>query len=238
MSFGGSAIGQTLGVLGATLVVFVLLPVYTFMILFYKPMFLEFMSRLFPNDNKNVVDDVLSNIKGLIQSYLSGLMLEMLIVAVLNSVGLLIIGIDYAILLAVIGAILNVIPYIGGVIAMSLVCLVAFTTKSPAAAFWVIVSYAVVQLIDNNFLVPKIVGSKVKINALVSIVAVLVGGALWGVAGMFLSIPLVAIAKVVFDRVEPLAPFGYVLGDEMPEIGKIGKVNIRIKRAPKKKLVK
>src|SRR6185369_3265784 len=144
-----------------------------------------------------MVGEVLFTTKSLIQSYLSGLMIEMVIVAILNSIGLLIIGVDYAIVFGVIGAILNLIPYIGGIVAISLPMLMAFVTGTPISAFFVLIAYLIVQFIDNNYLVPVIVASKVKVNALVSIIVVLIGGTLWGVAGMFLSIPLTAIVKVI-----------------------------------------
>jgi predicted PurR-regulated permease PerM len=146
--------------------------------------------------------------------------LESAVVAALNSFGLLILGIEYAILIGVIGALLNLIPYIGGLVAISIPMLVAIATKSPADALWVFVLYMLVQEFDNNFIVPKIVASRVKINALASIVVVLIGGAMWGVAGMFLSIPLTAIVKVIFDRITPLKPFGFLLGDNQHEIVK------------------
>lgn len=217
---GASVITQTLGTISGMLVTFLLMPVYVFMILFYKPLLLDFISQLFPRSKHTVVAEVLMESKGLIQSYLVGLLLEALLVAVLNAAGLLVLGIDYAILLGVIGALLNIIPYIGGVIAVALPMLVALATKTPVSAVWVLVVYLIVQFIDNNFFVPKIVASKVKINALISIVVVLIGGALWGVAGMFLSIPLTAIIKVIFDRIEQLKPFGFLLGDNQPDIGK------------------
>jgi len=141
-------------------------------------------------------------------------------VAVLNSSALLILGIQYAILLGIIGALLNVIPYIGGLIAITLPMLVALATKEPVYALFVFGAYVAVQFIDNNFIVPRIVASKVKINALMSIIVVLLGGALWGVAGMFLAIPLTAIIKVILDRIEPLKPFGFLLGDTMPDPSK------------------
>ena len=64
----------------------------------------------------------------------------------------------------------------------------------------------------------KIVSSKVQINALISIIVVLMGGALWGFSGMFLSIPFVAILKIICDRVEPLKPWGLLLGVKIPEV--------------------
>ena len=232
---GSSAvIGQTINTIGSILVVGFLLPVYIFMILFYKPLLLDFISRLFPGDKHKTVAEVLAETKSLIQNYLIGLLLEAAIVATLNALGLLILGIEYAILLGILGALLNMIPYIGGLVATALPMIIALATKPPEYAIYVLIAYLLVQFIDNNFLVPKIVASKVKINALVSIVAVLVGGALWGIPGMFLSIPLTAIVKVIFDRVEPLKPWGFLLGDTMPSIVKF-KVKIP-KRLMKKKV--
>lgn len=220
MTNSSAVIGETLGTIGGVLALVFLLPVYTFMILFYKPLLLEFIARLFERDKHKVVAEVLMQTKMLIQSYLVGLLLEAVLVASLNSAALLIIGIKYAVLIGIIGALLNLIPYIGGLVAISIPMLLAIATKEPIDALWVFIAYIIVQFIDNNFFVPKIVASKVKINALVSIIVVLIGGALWGVSGMFLSIPLTAIIKVIFDRIEPLMPFGFLLGDNQPEIGK------------------
>jgi predicted PurR-regulated permease PerM len=215
-----AVIGSVITTFGGMLVLLFLLPVYTFMILFYKPLLLEFIAQLF-NDNKHsVVGEVLSETKTLIQSYLVGLLLEAAVVAALNSIGLLVLGVQYAILIGVIGALLNMIPYIGGLVAIALPMLMALATKSPITALWVFILYIIVQFIDNNFIVPKIVASKVKINALISIIVVLIGGALWGIAGMFLAIPITAIIKVIFDRIDSLKPFGFLLGDNQPQIGK------------------
>ena len=165
---GSGVIGQTLATVGGALVVMFLLPVYTFMILFYKPLLLDFIARLFPQERHKAVIEVLGQTKVLIQNYLAGLLIEALIVAALNSAGLLLLGIQYAILLGIIGAILNVIPYIGGVIAISLPMIIAIATKSPLAAVYVFIAYTIVQFIDNHYIVPYIVASKVKLNALVS----------------------------------------------------------------------
>ncbi|WP_018342369.1 AI-2E family transporter [Cytophaga aurantiaca] len=217
MQSASGIVGTALGSVSGLFVGLFLLPVYIFLFLFYKPLLLTFISKLFSRDNHKVVADVLNETKGLIQNYLIGLMIEMSIVATLNSVALMLIGIKYAILLGVIGAILNLIPYIGGMVAIALPMLMGLMTDSPISALYVFLAYALIQFVDNNFLVPKIVASKVKVNALVSIIVVLIGGTLWGVAGMFLSIPLIAILKVIFDRIEALQPFGYLIGDDMPE---------------------
>lgn len=211
------SIGEKFTSIGKILITVMLLPVYVFLILLYKSLLLEFISKVFRNDQHFAITEILIKTKKIIQTYLVGLFFEMLIVATLNSIGLLLIGIEYAIILGVIGAILNIIPYIGGIIAISLPMIIAFVTKDsityPILVFFV---YLFIQFVDNNFIVPKIVASRVKINALISIIVVLIGGAIWGVPGMFLSIPLTAIIKVICDHVEPLKPWGFLLGDIVP----------------------
>jgi predicted PurR-regulated permease PerM len=203
--------------IGGGLVVVLLLPVYIFLILFYQPLLIEFIHRLFGKDNHNQVSEIVSKIKTVIQRYLAGLVIEAAIIAALDTSALLILGIDYALLLGIIGALLNVIPYVGGLVAVSLPMMVAVVTKSsPLYVFYIMAVYYFIQLIDNNYIVPYIVASKVKINALFSIIAVLAGNALWGIPGMFLAIPLLAVIKLIFDHIEPLKAWGFLLGDTMP----------------------
>lgn len=217
----GGTIGQTLSAITGLVAIVVLLPVYLFMILFYRDLLLEFIRKLFSATHHAAVFEVLTSTKKIIQSYLIGLLVEAAIVATLNSVGLLIIGIDYAIILGIIGALLNVIPYIGGVIAIALPMLIAYVTKGSTAAIFVLGVYLLIQFIDNHFIIPRIVASRVKINALISIIVILIGGALWGIPGMFLSIPLTAIVKVIFDHIEPLKPWGFLLGNVVPTASKL-----------------
>lgn len=218
----GGMIGQTLGIIGGLLAFVFLLPIYIFIILYYKPLLLNFIAKLFPDEKHKDVVEVLSETKVLIQSYLIGLLIDMAIVATLNSVGLLLIGVQYAILIGLLGALLNLIPYIGGIVAVSIPVFITLATESDpfTSILLVLTLYTVVQFFDNNLIVPRIVASKVKLNALVSIVVVLIGNALWGIPGMFLSIPLTAIIKVIFDRINSLEPWGYLLGDDMPPFTK------------------
>jgi Predicted permease len=210
-------VGQTVGTALATLLFIFVLPVYVFLLLYYKPLILNFLYESFAEENSKQVADILKQTKTAIQSYMIGLLIEALIVAALNSTALLILGVKYAILLGVLGALLNMLPYIGGIIAVALPVLIATVTKEGySTQLGIIIAYIIIQFIDNNFLIPKIVSSKVQINALISILIVLLGGALWGVAGMFLSIPFVAILKIICDRVEGLKPWGKLLGDEIP----------------------
>lgn len=211
------AIGQTLVSVGATLAFFFLIPVYVFMILYYQPILIEFFHRVFGSNNRDKVGNVINLIKSLIQSYLIGLLIQVAIIAVMYTVGLLILDIEYAIILGIMGAFLNLIPYLGSIIAASFPMLIAVASKtSPWFALLVLALYVVTQFIDNNFITPKIVGSKVKLNALASIIAVIIFAALWGIGGMLLAIPITAIAKLIFDNIKPLQPWGFLLGDTMP----------------------
>jgi predicted PurR-regulated permease PerM len=210
-------IGQLLGTFLGTLTTAFLLPVYTFLLLYYKNLILNFLYEIFAEENAEEVSTVLRQVKGAIQSYMYGLVIEGLIVASLNTIALLILGVPYAILLGVLGAILNVLPFIGGILAALLPILIAtITSDGIHTQIGVAISYIVIQFVDNHFLIPYIVSSKVRINALISIVAVLLGGAVWGLSGMFLSIPFIGILKIVFDRIPELKPWGKLLGDEVP----------------------
>lgn len=210
-------LGQSLGTAFGTLALLFLIPVYVFLILYYKTLILNFLYEAFAEENSRKVSDILRQIKTAIQSYMIGLLLEAAVVAVMNSVALLLLGVPYAVLLGVIGAILNMLPYLGGIIAIALPILIAIATKDGyGTPLGIIIAYSVIQFIDNNILVPRIVSSKVQINALFSIIIVLLGGELWGVAGMFLSIPFIAILKIIFDRLDELRPWGKLLGDEIP----------------------
>lgn len=210
-------VGQTLNTVFGMLSFFVLIPLYVFLLLFYKPLILNFIFEVFDEDNSGQVAEILQETKSAVQSYIVGLMIETAIIAVLNSVALLILGVQYAILLGVIGAILNLIPYIGGIIAILLPVLMSIVTKEGfATPALIVAAYTLIQFVDNNIIVPRVVSSKVSVNALISILIVLLGGMLWGVSGMFLSIPFIAVLKIIFDRIEELKPWGKLLGDTMP----------------------
>jgi predicted PurR-regulated permease PerM len=214
---GTNIIGATVVTLTQALSYLVLLPIYTFLVLYYRDMIKRFLIAVFSDSKESQVHDILHESQAVSQSYILGLMIEMTLVFALNSVGFLIIGIKYAIFLALIAALLNLIPYIGMLVA-NIFCMVITLISCEVVSFGDVLAVgivlAVVQFIDNNLLMPMIVGSKVRINALATIVGVLVGGALCGVPGMFLSIPGLAVLKVIFDRVTGLKPFGMLLGDE------------------------
>jgi predicted PurR-regulated permease PerM len=228
---GTSGMGTALIGIAGGLVMLILLPIYTFLILFYRKLIHKFLIDVFDPKHSARVEEVLTESKGIVQGYMVGLLIEMAIVTTLNTVGFLIIGIQYAIFLGVLAAVLNLIPYIGMLIA-SVICMAVTLTTSDSMSdiVWVGVVLIVIQFIDNNLIMPYVVSSKVRINALVSIIGVLVGGALAGISGMFLSIPGIAILKVIFDRVDGLKPWGVLLGDDQSILAKKKRGHIKKER--------
>jgi predicted PurR-regulated permease PerM len=185
-SSGPGMLGTTFMSAASALIMVILLPIYTFLIMYYRSLIKKFLTDVFADKHKSKVEEVLDDSRSIIQSYMVGLLIETGIVAALNATGFLILGIEYAIFLAVLAAILNMIPYIGMLIASIICMLITLTSANNITdIIWVGVILTIVQFIDNNFLMPYVVSSKVKINALVSIIGVLIGGALAGVSGMF-----------------------------------------------------
>jgi predicted PurR-regulated permease PerM len=213
------SIEKTILIIGNGLIVLLLLPIYIFLLLYYKPVIIEFIYRLYGADNKRKVTEIISQTKTVVQRYLYGRFIEVLIIGTLYTGTLLILGIEYALVLGIIGALVNVIPYIGGIVGVALPVMVALVTKpTPLYAVYIFIVYYIIVVIDNHYIVPVIVASKVKINALFSIIVVLAGNALGGIPGMFLSLPLLAIVKVICDNIESLKPWGFLLGGSAPHL--------------------
>ena len=209
-------LGQLLGSMAGTMGSVFLLPIYTFLLLYYKNLILNFLYEIFAEQNAEEVSTVLRQVRGAIQSYMYGLLIEAAIVATLNTIALLILGVQYAVLMGVLGALLNVLPFFGGILAAALPIMVATITKEGYnTQIGIAIAYIIIQFTDNHFLIPYIVSAKVRINALLSVVAVLLGGAVWGLAGMFLSIPFIGVLKIIFDRIPEMRPWGRLLGDKV-----------------------
>lgn len=215
---GKQMLGTTLLSVTDVLFSMLVIPIYMFLILLYRTHFANFVVKLFDSRHHEKLRDIITTIKVSVQSYIMGLLFELLIVSTLTTLGLWIIGVKYALLLGVITGILNLIPYIGIFIA-GLISIIASLTGSSdlSIIIGIIVVNLIVQFIDNNLLVPMVVSSKVEINSLATIVGIIIAGTLAGVAGMFLAIPIMAICKVIFDRVESLEAWGYLLGDDLPK---------------------
>ncbi|MBE7177712.1 MAG: AI-2E family transporter [Mucilaginibacter polytrichastri] len=214
LSASGAVIGQTVLSLSSMMLFLVFLFIYTFFLIFHRRLLMKFLVSVFDEAHSTTVQEIATHIQYIIKKYIVGLFFQMLIVAALACIVLSILGVKYGILLGVIIGVFNIIPYVGIFSALFLSCLITFATAGASKALIVAVAIFCVHLVDSNYIMPTIVGSKVKINALITVLGVFLGEMLWGISGMFLSIPVIAIMKIVFDRVESLKPWGLLLGDE------------------------
>ncbi len=200
---------------GTFLAAATLIPIYIFFFTFYRHKFVDFMKHMTNPDKHDWMLNVMHRTSEVSQKYLVGLLIDITILAVLNSIGFLILGINHAILLGVIAGLLNIIPYIGVLIGSIFPIFMALLTKDSIwIAFGALGVCVFVQFLDNNFITPKVVGSAVSINPLATMIALLIGGSVWGVAGMMLFIPFLGMLKVILDNVEALRPFGFLIGEE------------------------
>lgn len=221
LSTGKDVLGATVNSLSSTVLFMVFMLFDTFFLLFYRRLILRFLLAVFRDENSVVVRDIITNVQAIIRQYILGLLLEMAIVAAACCIAFEIMGIKYAILLGLIIGLFNVIPYIGIFTATVLSVLITFATGASGGTVLVVAIVIIgIHLLDANLLLPIIVGSKVKINALVTILAVVIGEMLWGISGTFLAIPVVAITKIIFDRVDTLKPWGILLGEEKDDTHK------------------
>ena len=212
---GTTYIGQTFLTITQMVLFMILIMVYTFFILYYRHTIRRFFFDIFSKNHEAKVTEILLESKSIIQKYIRGLLIEMLIVATANSTILLIIGIKYAIFFGVFSAILNLVPHIGMLISIGFTALVTLTTDAHlGSVIWLMIGMEAVNFSDANFIMPKIVGSRVKINALITILGVLIGATLIGIPGIFLALPTIAVLKIIFDRVEGLEAWGALMGDE------------------------
>ncbi len=196
----------------------IFLPVYTFLILYHKTLIIKFLTDLFKKGEEDKVVEVMIEGQAITQQYITGLIIETFIVFTLNSIGFLLLGIKYPIFLALISALLNIVPYIGMLIANVFCVMVTLVSSDPSFnVLYVAGVLAAVQIVDNNVLMPFIVGSKIKINALALILAVVTGGAICGIPGMFLAVPGLAMLRVIFEQVESLKPWAVLLSDEVTQ---------------------
>jgi predicted PurR-regulated permease PerM len=205
------AVGATTG----TIFKIVIIPVFMFYMLNSRERFRGFVVKIVPSHRKVQAESIMTAISNIIQRYLGGLFIVILILCVLNSVGLYIIGLKYALIFGIISALFNVIPYFGNWIGGILPLTFAFLTgDSPKLFFSVLLLYAIIQFLEHNILTPNITGGNVRINPLVAIVGIIVGGMVWGVAGMLVVIPFLATLKIIFENIGSLKPFAFLLGSD------------------------
>lgn len=192
----------------------VLIPIYMFFFLYYRRFFRNFSYKLFKNETKSFLNSIISKIYNVQRNYLLGLIKVILIVGTLNSIGLLILGINNAIFFGFFGAFLIIIPYVGVFIGSILPAVVALATKD---SYWfavgVISIFTAIQFIEGYFITPKVIGAGVSVNAFIAIVSLIVFAMLWGVSGMVVALPITATLKVLFDNSTDYKAIGFLIGE-------------------------
>lgn len=192
---------------------FLLVLLFSFFLLYLRAFFMEFFYKVFRSSDKLMIDDTMQKIYVVIQNYLLGLLKVIAIIGTLNSVGLWALGIDSPLFFGFLGGMLVVIPYIGILIGAALPVIVALVTKD---SYWyaggVLSVFLFVHILEGNVITPYVVGSKVSINPLVAVFALLLFGKLWGLSGLILALPVTAICKIIFDTLPGFKAVGFLLG--------------------------
>lgn len=195
-----------------------LLPVYVFFLLYYRNKFTFFLLKLVAPEKHPKMLDILKDVSYVTKKYMGGIFIVVVILCFLNSIGLFIIGVKYALLLGIISALFNFIPYFGTLIGGLVPLLFTlFMSETPEKAFGVILLFLIIQFLENNILTPNIVGGNVRLNPFITILAIIVGGMVWGIPGMFISVPFLGMFKIVCENISFLKPYSYLLGAEGTE---------------------
>lgn len=220
-----TVVGSTLITLSSSLLFVAFTLLFTFFLLNYRRLLYKFLTSVFIEAHRTKVIETVNEIQHIIKKYITGLFIQMIIVSMLMVLTLSILDVKYAILLGLVAGIFNIIPYLGISVALIISVLITFATAGATKALFVLLAYAGVHAIDGNILMPLIVGSKVKINALMAFIGIVIGEMLWGISGMFLCMPYLAMLKIIFQKVDNLQAWSILLGEEQ-------KLVVKKKRTP------
>ncbi len=211
---GGEQLQEFFSATTNTIVAFGLLPVYIFLFLYYRTKFMYFLLNLAGRSRRRDMVMMLREIAAVMVRYLGGVFIVVFILFFINSVGLLIIGLKFAIPLGVTAALFNFIPYfgtlLGGLVPLSFAFLVE---GDPVLAFKVVILFIIIQFIENNILTPNIVGGNVNINPFFIITGLVAASMIWGIPGMLLIVPLLACMRILFKHIDFMKPYAFLLGE-------------------------
>lgn len=212
---GGILIGKTFNNTATFFAQIIETIIFTFLFLIGRANLTQGLIQFASPENQEKVLRMIKNMQRVGQNYLSGILIMIIILGIVNSLGLWIIGIDSPFLFGFFAASLTIIPYIGTTLGASIPVLYAFMTNDSLwIPFSVIILFWSVQLIESNILSPKIIGDQIHINALSAILSLIFGAMIWGVAGMVLFLPFAAILKVICLEFDELRPITFLIGSE------------------------
>ncbi|MBC7440305.1 MAG: AI-2E family transporter, partial [Flavobacterium sp.] len=214
----------------------ILVLVYFVFLLYYRNHIKNFLIKITKSDQQEEMQQVIFSATHISQQYLIGLSKMIFLLWIMYGIGFSIIGVENALFFAVLCGVLEIVPYVGNITGTIVTILfAAFHGGNPTLLIGIVITYGIVQFIQGWILEPLILGPQVKINPLFTIIVLVLGELLWGIPGVILAIPLTAILKIVCDHIEPLKPYGFLIGEiETPkkEIGLVKKIKKIIK--PKK----
>ena len=211
----GNAVSKFMGSLMGIVTNALIVLVYIFLFLFYRSHLKKFILKLVPADERNNAEKVLQKSSHVAYKYLSGLAVMIVALWIMYGIGFSIAGVKNAIFFAILCGLLEIVPFVGNITGTSLTILMALTQGGGSGIIiGILVTYVLVQFIQTYILEPLIVGSEVKINPLFTILGIIVGELIWGVAGMILAIPILGILKIVCDHIPVLQPYGFLVGTE------------------------
>ncbi|MFN6946243.1 MAG: AI-2E family transporter [Cytophagaceae bacterium] len=201
-----------------TIAKLVLLPVYVFFMLYYRNKFYIFLLKVTPTDKHIKLEKIVNEVSQVTKRYMGGIVMVVSILCVLNSIGLAIVGIQYPILFGILSALMNFIPYFGTLIGGAIPFLFALLTEdSPGYAFGVLILFIIIQFVENNILTPNIVGGKLNINPFFIILSIIIGGIVWGLPGMIVSVPFLGMFKIVCDNVDSMKSYSFLISTQGTE---------------------
>lgn len=207
------------GLMG-TLVNFLLVLIYVILLLINREKFMEFIMMYVPDEKRNKFKNILSETQKVAHKYLWGRLQVMFLLGIMYTITFYAYGLEHAGLLIIFGVIITIIPYIGPLLSglLPILFMIIFGTSTlEIVSFTVIV--IIIQLIESYVAEPLIIGSEVHQSPLFVIIAIIIGGALWGIAGMILFVPIFGILKILFDNHPDLKPVGFLMGYKRPGSG-------------------
>ncbi len=225
---GSSLLENMINATAGTLFQLLLVPVLMYYMLTFREQFRKFVIIVSPKKKREDTEKIMKDISTIIQRYISGVFTVVIILGFLNSIGLYIIGLKYAVIFGVLSALFNLIPYFGTWIgAFFPITFALLTGDSPSLAISVFLFYAIIQFTENNILTPNITGGYVRLNPLITILSIIVGGMVWGITGMLIVIPFMATLKILFEQVDDLKPLAYLIGNERKKKWKVVLKHVR-----------
>ncbi|NEU09663.1 AI-2E family transporter [Flavihumibacter sp. R14] len=212
---GGGSIGTFAGSFMGILVNSILVTVYIFLLLYSRDHIKQFILKLFPSDKRTKTEKVMGQSVQVAQKYLSGLSAMIVMLWIMYGIGFTIVGVEYAVFFAILCGLLEIVPFVGNITGTSVTILAVLVQGGDGGMILgVLITYMLVQFFQTYVLEPLVVGEQVSINPLFTIMVIVLGEMVWGVAGMILAIPLLGIVKIICDNVPALKPYGFLIGSE------------------------